>query len=290
MVPNKSNLTIKDNKVNIGILSGKGGTGKTTVSTNLAVTLNANYIDCDVEEPNGFIFLDPKDIKTEQVYVNYPLIDKNKCVGCGKCVKACEFNALAMVNKEVLLFEQLCHDCGVCQYVCDYDAITYQERVLGIIDEGTYNNLTCKRGVLNIGEPMAVPIIKELLKGLENGLNILDFAPGTSCNVVNSLLNTNFAILVTEPTEFGLHDLKMAVQLVREFNIPLGVIVNKHIEGENMVRDYCKDEGIVVLGEIPYSKVAAEAYSTGKMLIELPEYKKIFEEIAKKIKEVFPWN
>ncbi len=277
----------KLNRLNIGILSGKGGTGKTTVATNLATILNANYIDCDVEEPNGFIFLKPTEVKSRDVLVEYPVINSNNCTLCNECVDVCQFKALARLRKEILVFEQLCHACGACQYVCKYGAITYKERTIGVIEEGKYNNSICKRGILNIGEPMAVPVIKELLKDVTTGLNILDLSPGTSCNIVNSLHSTDFALLVTEPTKFGLHDLKMAVKLVKEFDIKMGLVINKNIEGDTLIRDYCSEEGIIVLGEIPYSRSAAKAYSNGQMLIELDDYKKVFEDIALKLKEVF---
>ncbi|EYE87295.1 (4Fe-4S)-binding protein, partial [Fervidicella metallireducens AeB] len=268
--------------MNIGILSGKGGTGKTTVSTNLALTMKANYIDCDVEEPNGFIFLNPKDIKTKDVGVDYPFIDKDKCSLCGECVKACQFNALAKVKESIILFDKLCHGCAACQIVCKYNAIEYKKRKIGIIEEGHHKELICKHGILDIGEPMAVPILKELLKGLPEGVNILDCSPGTSCNVVNTLHHMDVAVLVTEPTEFGLHDLKMAVELVRIFNIPFGIIINKHIIGSTIIQDYCEKENIPLYGVIPYSREAAKAYSNGNMLVDLEEYKDIFEKISEK--------
>lgn len=287
MDPKDKKIGSKLNRLNIGILSGKGGTGKTTVATNLAKVLQANYIDCDVEEPNGFIFLKPTGVKARDVLVEYPVINSNNCVLCNECIDVCQFKALARLRKEILVFEQLCHACGACQYVCKYGAITYEERKIGIIEEGKYNNSVCKRGILNIGEPMAVPVIKELLKDVISGVNILDLPPGTSCNVVNALHSTDFALLVTEPTKFGLHDLKMAVKLVKEFDLEMGLIINKSLEGESLIHDYCSEEGIMILGEIPYSKSAAVAYSNGEMLIELAVYKKVFEEIARKLKEVF---
>ncbi|QCX34317.1 (4Fe-4S)-binding protein [Caloramator sp. E03] len=276
--------------MNIAILSGKGGTGKTTVSTSLSVITGANYIDCDVEEPNGFIFLNPSQLKKEEVMVDYPIVDKNKCSLCGECVKVCQFNALVKTKKEIMLFEKLCHGCHACGIVCKNGAITFEKRTIGIIEEGHYGSLICKRGVLNVGEPMAVPVIKKLLKDLPKGLNIIDCAPGTSCNVVNSLQYADYAILVTEPSSFGLHDLKMAVQLVRNFNIPFGVIINKYNTGDERIQKYCKEENIKILGIIPYKREAAEVYSSGKMIINLPEYKKIFEDIVKSLREVFPWS
>ena len=152
--------------MNIAVLSGKGGTGKTTVSTNLALALKSNYIDCDVEEPNGFLFLKPKIDKTEKVMVEYPFIDDEKCTICGKCVSVCQFNALAKVKNDIMLFEKLCHGCGACEIVCEYDALTYKKREIGNIERGNVRDISCRRGILNISEPMAVPVIREFLKKL----------------------------------------------------------------------------------------------------------------------------
>lgn len=277
-------------KLNIAVLSGKGGTGKTTVSTNLAELLNANYIDCDVEEPDGFIFLHPEDVKSKEVEVEYPYIDNTKCTLCGECAKVCQFNALARTKNKIILFEKLCHGCGACHVACKYDAVFYRKRVIGVIEEGRHKGAVCKRGVLNIGEPMAVPVIRELLKQRMNGVNILDCCPGTSCNVVNTLHYSDAAILVTEPTEFGLHDLKLAVKLVEEFKIPFGIVINKYTENGNITEEFCRQRKIPVLGTIPYSRDTAAIYSSGSMLVDREKYRKIFDRIANAAKEVFPWN
>ncbi|MDM8129176.1 ATP-binding protein [Paraclostridium benzoelyticum] len=276
--------------MNIAILSGKGGTGKTTVSTNLAFSIGANYIDCDVEEPNGFLFLTPKIKDEESVMVDYPVIDNDKCKNCKACVSACQFNALAKVKDNIKVFEKLCHGCGACEIVCKFGALTYEKREIGKIQKGSNEHINCSRGILNISEPMAVPIIKKLLKNLGNDLNIIDCPPGTSCNVVNSLRYAHGAILVTEPSEFGLHDLKMAIELVKMYKIPFGIVINKDDEKDNIVKKYCRESNICLLGTIPYDKDAAILYSKGKMICKDEKYEKTFKNLSKNIKEVLLWN
>lgn len=276
--------------MNIAVLSGKGGTGKTTVSTNIALSLRANYIDCDVEEPNGFIFLKPDINETKDVLVDYPIIDEDKCDLCGKCANVCKFNALAKIKDDIMLFQKLCHSCGACELVCHRDAITYKKRKTGQIKKGELDGISCAMGKLNISEPMAVPIIKELLNNLEKGTNIIDCPPGTSCNVVNALKYADGAILVTEPTEFGLHDMKMALELVKMFNIPFGIIINKDDGYENIVTKYCEKEKVNILGTIPYNKDIAINYSKGEILYHNSNYKYIFDDISKKVMEVLKWN
>lgn len=276
--------------MNIAVLSGKGGTGKTTVSTNLVLALKANYIDCDVEEPNGFIFLKPTINKEEKVMVECPVIEKNKCTHCGKCVDVCQFNALAKVRDNIILFEKLCHSCGSCSISCKYDAITYDKREIGKIEIGTTNNTDCSRGILNIGEPMAVPIIKKLLKNLHKGVNLIDCPPGTSCNVVNTLKLADVAILVTEPSQFGLHDLKMAIELVKNYNIPFGIVINKDDGKDNIVKKYSEKENINIIGTIPYNKNTARLYSKGERLYDDLNHKVIFDNLSDRISEVLSWN
>jgi len=276
--------------VNIAVLSGKGGTGKTTVSTNLALALKSNYIDCDVEEPNGFLFLKPEIHKTEKVMVDYPFIDDNKCTACGECVKSCQFNALAKVKDDIMLFQKLCHGCGACEIVCKYDAITYKKREIGKIENGKIRDIDCNRGILNISEPMAVPVIRELLNNLSGNINLIDCPPGTSCNVVNALKYAHAAILVTEPSEFGLHDLKMAVELVKMYKIPLGIVINKDDGKDNIVKQYCNEEKIALIGTIAYSKDTAVLYSKGEILYDDLQHKIVFDKLSKEAKEVLFWN
>ena len=275
--------------MNIAVLSGKGGTGKTTVSTNLAMTLGVSYVDCDVEEPNGFIFLNPIIQRKEEVFMGYPLIDKNKCTLCGACAKACQFNALAKAGKEIVVFEKLCHDCGACRLVCKPKALSYEKRSIGKVESGISNNIQCFQGILNVGEPMAVPVIREVLNSLSSSDHIVDCPPGTSCNVVAVLKYADAAILVTEPSEFGLHDLKMAVELVKLYHIPYGIVINKDDGKDNMVKEFCRKNKIDLLGTVPYRMEAAALYSKGIMLCQADSYKRSFIHMAQKIKEAFTW-
>lgn len=272
--------------MNIAVLSGKGGTGKTTVSTNLSLILKSNYIDCDVEEPNGFIFLKPDNIVQENVEVDIPTIDENKCELCGKCSEVCNFNALGKGKSRIIVFDKLCHSCGACGIACPIGALKYTKKTIGLIEEGEKGNIVCKRGVLNIGEPIAVPVLKELLQELPNGINILDSPPGTSCNVVTTLQYADRAILVTEPTLFGLHDLEMAVKLVKALKVPFGLIINKYDEKNELLEKYIEKENISILGHIPYKKEVAKTYSKGNMLIDIPECRDTFQDIARNVKEV----
>lgn len=271
----------------IAVLSGKGGTGKTTVSTNLAQIMGWTYVDCDVEEPNGFIFLKPEVLESKKVELPVPIIDKNKCTLCKICVETCQFNALAATNDEIMLFEKLCHGCGACLLACPTNAISEVKREIGKIDIGKTGNIKCLRGVLNIGEPMGGPIITDLKRQTNEKEVLIDCAPGTSCNVVKAVKNVDYTILVTEPTEFGLHDLKLAVELVKKMNIPFSVIINRADNMKNLITDYCKENQIEVLGVIPFSKKIAKKYSNGELLVNQDDdIRKIFFEIAQKLKEV----
>jgi MinD superfamily P-loop ATPase len=270
----------------IAILSGKGGTGKTTISANFAASLPFyQYIDCDVEEPNGSIFLKPDLKHISEVKVLTPSVDMSKCDFCGICAKACQFNAIAVVKKKVLLFPELCHHCGACVIACPKDAITEVERTIGIIEAS--DNDIFLQGKLNLGEPISIPIINELKNRIKQDLPvILDCPPGASCTVVQSIENSDYCLLVTEPTPFGLHDLKIAIKLVRKMGIPFGVILNKALDNNELIQNYCQEENIEILMEIPFSREIAEGYSVGNLLVQGDDkWKKRFQELYERIRK-----
>ena len=255
----------------IAVLSGKGGTGKTTVSASLAVSLgNSQYVDCDVEEPNGALFLNPAIKHVTSVNVLVPRVDETKCDGCGACGKVCRFNAIAVVKGKVLIFSDICHHCGACVIACPKNAITEIEREIGVVEADAEGHFM--QGRLNIGEPAAIPIIHQLKQSTLNDIPvILDCSPGASCTVVETIEGCDFCILVTEPTPFGLHDLKIAAALVKKMGIPFGVIVNKAMREDQSIQMYCKQEDIDVLMEIPYMREIAESYSNGVLPVYMDE-------------------
>ncbi len=268
----------------IAILSGKGGTGKTTVSASLALSIKGcQYVDCDVEEPNGSIFLKPDIRESIPVNVPVPQVDASKCNGCGCCGKACQFNAIAVVKGKVLLFPEICHHCGACLIACPQDAIKEIDRTTGVVEIDGSN--TFLQGRLNIGEPISIPIIRELKRRLRNDTTvILDCSPGASCTVVQSVEGCDYCILVTEPTPFGLHDLKIAVQLIKKMGIPFGVVVNKASSDNTSVQEYCAENQIEVLMEIPYSQEIAQAYSNGMLPVQYSsQWKQKFLELHQKL-------
>ncbi|MDD4527593.1 MAG: ATP-binding protein [Candidatus Margulisbacteria bacterium] len=271
----------------IAIASGKGGTGKTLISTNLFnVTPNSTYIDCDVEEPNGHLFLKGTHVKEQSFHIMIPEVNQNICNNCGKCAEVCQFNAIISAKQKVLVFPELCHGCGSCTFFCPTKAITETPKIIGKIQETLINNKPMITGTLNIGEPMAPPIIKQL-KALPISTEhiIIDSPPGTSCPVIAAITGADMVLLVTEPTPFGLHDLDLAVQVVQKLNIPMGIIVNKSGLGGNIIENYSKKKNIEILLEIPHSKTIAKLYSEGKLITTLPKYKKIFENLSEKIQK-----
>ena len=277
----------------ISIASGKGGTGKTTIATNLAVALgnDVNLLDCDVEEPNDHIFIQPKITHTEKVSLKVPQVDMNKCSLCGKCQEICQFQAIVVVGTTVLTFPELCHSCGGCMEVCPENAITEIDREMGIFESGSRNGLEFAYGRIFVGQVMAVPVIERVRAAVQpDKVNIIDAPPGTSCPVISSVKNTDFVILVTEPTPFGLNDLKLAVGMVKILAIPHGIIINRSDLGDEKVKEYAKEENIPILMEIPFDRQIAETYSKGKLLVEeLPELKErfihLYEDVVKYAKK-----
>lgn len=255
----------------IAVLSGKGGTGKTTVSASLAASLgHCQYIDCDVEEPNGALFLNPQITEATPVNVLVPKVDEQRCDGCSACAKTCRFNAIAVVKGKVLIFPEVCHHCGACVIACPKDAITEVEREIGVVEANGESSFL--QGRLNIGEPITIPIIHQLKRLTRDDVPVvMDCSPGASCTVVQTIDGCDYCILVTEPTPFGLHDLKIAVSLVRKMHIPFGVVINKAMPEDQSIQTYCKQEGVDVLIEIPYMREIAESYSNGMLPVQMNE-------------------
>jgi MinD superfamily P-loop ATPase len=265
----------------IVIASGKGGTGKTTVAVNLALSLeDVQLFDCDVEEPNCHLFLGFDLEKLEDVNIPVPVVDKDKCDFCGRCSEFCRYNVIAVLPKDVLVFPALCHGCGGCTLVCPQEAISEENRSIGIIERNTEETggLVFYRGLLNIGEPMASPVIHTLQKHIDvNKTAIIDAPPGTACPVIASIRDMDYCILVTESTPFGFHDLKLAVDVVRTLGIPFGVIINRSDIGDERVEQYCLEEGIPVLMKIANDRNIARLYSEGIPFVSrMPEWKERF--------------
>ena len=274
----------------ISVASGKGGTGKTTVATNLALSVGTDVqlLDCDVEEPNAHFFINPTFEETKTVFTPVPEVDEEKCTFCGKCSEICQFKAIAVVSKTVLVFNELCHSCGGCMEVCPENAITEKGRELGVIQKGHRNGLEFIHGKLRIGEAMSPPLIKEV-RSYEHPdkLTIIDAPPGTSCPVIASVKDTDFVLLVTEPTPFGLYDLKLAVGAVEILNIPCGLVINRCDMGYDKVKEYADTVNLHILMEIPFDRRIAEAYSRGDPLVEIiPEWKNKFLALYHEINKI----
>jgi MinD superfamily P-loop ATPase len=279
----------------ISIASGKGGTGKTTVAVNLALSLpkeTAQVIDCDVEEPNSHLFLSPTIHQVSSVGIPVPRIDESKCTYCGKCAQVCEYHAIVVILKNVLVFDELCHGCGACSYLCPEKAIFEVEREIGIVQEGNANGINFVNGVLNIGEPMASPLIRKVKERIQKDkIVILDAPPGTACPVIETVKESDFCILVTEPTPFGLNDLELAVGMLEKLEIPKGVVVNKADVGDREVWDYCQSKNIRILMEIPMDRRIAESYSRGvPFVVEYPSYIQEFKNLFGKVEEFYESN
>jgi MinD superfamily P-loop ATPase len=277
----------------IAIASGKGGTGKTTVATSMAIALSdsgfkVNFLDCDVEAPNAHIFLQPDLNLKKAVTLPVPQVNANLCSACGRCAEVCQYNAIVVLGRKTLVFPQLCHGCGSCTLECPEGAITEVPRELGVLEAGsTPAGVEFAHGILNVGEPMAVPVISQLKDWQDfskDDIVILDSPPGASCPVVASIREADFVLLVTEPTPFGLHDLKLAVQLTRELESPVGVIINRDCIGDHYVEEYCQQAGLSIFMKIPFDLDIGKGIAEGKTLIDIhPEYRQQFTDLYNKL-------
>lgn len=274
----------------VSVASGKGGTGKTTVAVNLALSLeeDVQFLDCDVEEPNAHIFLKPKITHARSLSVLVPKVDEKRCTYCGKCARFCSYNAIAIVKEKVLFFPELCHNCGGCTIVCPEKAIREVKRPKGVIEEGRSGKIRFIKGELNVGEAVSPPLIREVKRAAdEDFLTIIDVPPGTSCPVIEAVKGSDFCLLVTEPTPFGLNDLILAVEVMRKLKIPFAVVINRSDIGDGKVEEYCEKEKIPILMRIPMDRRIATAYSKGTPIVEeIPEYREKFKELYEKIKQM----
>ncbi|MFC2056251.1 ATP-binding protein [Chloroflexota bacterium] len=276
----------------ISVASGKGGTGKTLVATSLALSLedicNVQLLDCDVEEPNDHIFMQPTITRSEAVSIPVPKVDEAKCTHCGKCAEVCVYNAIAVLGEYVLTFPELCHGCGACSYLCPEKAISEVPHEIGVIETGQADGIAFGHGKLNIGQAMAPPVIRKVKSFVDkDSVVIIDASPGTSCPVVEVIKDSDFCLLVTEPTPFGLNDLILAVETVRQLGIPCGIVLNRAGVGDGRTEEYCAKENIPILLTIPLDMNIASFYSRGVPLVEgMPDYKNSFIELYEKIGEM----
>lgn len=276
----------------IAVLSGKGGTGKTLVSVNLAsVAKHAVYIDCDVEEPNGHLFFKPSDVTEQDISVKIPNINHDQCDGCRTCVEFCKFNALAYVQNKVMVFDEVCHSCGGCTLLCPQNAITEQEKVIGRIQKGISNNVNVQTGILNTGEASGVPIIKELLEQNKhaNEMTLIDCPPGSACIVMESIKDVDYCILVAEPTIFGAHNLGMVYELTNLLHKPYGVVLNKCVDGDNPSETFCIEHNIKILAKIPFDSSLGKLNSNAEIAARVSEkYQHLFEKLLDTVEKEVP--
>ena len=286
----------------IAVASGKGGTGKTTVAVSLALSLQEReaerhgagapllFVDCDVEAPDAHLFLHPELQERVSATVPVPRIDAGRCTLCGDCVEVCRFNAMALLGDEVRLFPELCHGCGSCRLICSPGAIEEEVREIGTLESGWAHGIRFAQGTVNVGEPLAVPVIRQLKEWVSPGpghLTILDSPPGTSCPMVETVTESDFVLLVTEPTPAGLHDLELAEEVLREMKIPAGVIVNRDGTGYEKLEESCATRGLPVLLRIPFDRGIAEGLARGETLVGIrPEYRVRLWEMVEDIREV----
>ncbi|TFZ41675.1 ATPase [Soehngenia longivitae] len=268
----------------IAVLSGKGGTGKTFVSVNLAtVAKTSTYIDCDVEEPNGHLFFKPEKIQEEEITVQIPKVDNELCNGCRKCADFCNFNALAYIKNKLIVFEDVCHSCGGCSLVCPEKALTEKEKTIGKVQKGVSDEVIILTGILNIGEASGIPIIKNLLnteKYRQDLLTFIDCPPGSACIVMESIRDADYCVLVAEPTLFGVHNLNMVYELVTLMKKPFGVVLNKCLEEENPAEKFCLEKNIKILGKIPFDSELATINSNAEIAVNKNgKYRKLFSSI-----------
>jgi len=258
----------------IAVLSGKGGTGKTFVAVNLSfVAKNSTYIDCDVEEPNGRLFYKPENLKTKTVSTLLPVFDANKCIGCRKCVDFCRFNALVFIKDKPTIFPIICHSCGGCALVCPSGAVQEEERAIGVVEYGTNKTVRVVTGVLNPGEMSGVPIISAALDmaGPKEEITVIDCPPGSGCSVMESVMESDYCILVAEPTAFGLHNFKMVYELVTVLGKPCGVIINKTEGAYSPLDAFCDENNLKVLQRIPYEEKLARIGAKAQIAAEEDE-------------------
>ncbi|MCD4802152.1 MAG: ATP-binding protein [Anaerolineales bacterium] len=279
----------------IAIASGKGGTGKTTIATAFAQALSkerksVSLLDCDVEGPNSHIFIQPELDQFEDVNMLIPSVDAEACTGCGKCAEVCQFHAIVVIGGQTLVFPEMCHGCGSCTLICPEKAITEIPNRLGILEGGlSQEGIRFGHGILDIGEPMAVPVISKLKKWrdlMDAEVVLIDSPPGASCPVVESLRGADYIILVTEPTPFGLHDLRQAYKVTQELEIPAGVIINRAGIGDTGVEQYCEEMGLQILMQIPLEREIGHGIAQGKSLLDIkPEYENRFLQLHLQITE-----
>jgi MinD superfamily P-loop ATPase len=273
----------------VAVASGKGGTGKTSVAVNMALSVgNVQLLDCDVEEPNAHLFLKPKISQTKAVTVLVPVVNEALCNRCGKCSDFCQYNALFVGTREVLVFPDLCHSCGGCRIICPAEAISEEPQRIGTLKLGNAGNVELVYGELDVQKPMAIPVIAEVKRKIRKDKSvILDSPPGTSCPVIQTVKGSDFCVLVTEPTPFGLHDLKIIVQVLETMQIPCGVVVNRAGVGDKKVYEFCGEKNIPVLLEIPYDRRIAELYSRGvPFSLEIPDWKQKFQSLFETVTEL----